>query len=270
MTEFSRLATTPRTTACIDIVSEVFTATLGRLDSWRDELVLAVDTQSPTRRTIDELVESLVLPSLTMPDTNIIGAGFVSAPGFLPDAYWHLAWWLGEQNTIGFDTGTVAPIRRLETVTDPTSDRFRDYTNLEWWRVPERTGSPHITGPYVDYLCTDEYTLTVTMPVYASSNLIGMIGADSYVKQIEALLLPHLYEVGCGANVVNASGRVVASSDPHHAPGSILRIAGLSEQLHTWSNSGIEHPHQTLLPGGEIVLECPGTNLALVLDGQYA
>lgn len=268
MADFSRLATAPRTIACIDVVSEVFTATLSRLDSWRDEVVRMVDTQAPTSRTLDALVESLVVSSLTMAHTKIIGAGFVATPGFLPDAYWHLAWWLGDQNTLGIEADGTPSVRRLETVTDPTSDRFRDYTNLEWWRVPERTGAPHITGPYVDYLCTDEYTLTVTMPVYASSTLIGMVGADSYVKQLEVLLSPHLYEVGCGTTVVNASGRVVASSDPHRAPGSILRIAGLSEQLHSWSNPGAEGTHQ-LLPGGEIVLECPGTSLALVLDGQH-
>lgn len=270
MIELPHLATDSRAIACIDTVSEVFTGILARLDSWRDELVRMVDSQTPSSRSLDAFVESLVLPSLTVADTIMIGAGFVAAPGFLPDAYWHLSWWLGEQNTIGFDSGSVVSTRRLETVTDPTSDRFRDYTNLEWWRVPERTGSPHITGPYVDYLCTDDYTLTVTMPVYTASSLIGMVGADSYVRQIEVLLLPHLYEVGCAAIVVNASGRVVASSDPHHAPGSILRIAGLSEQLHAWGNSGAEHSHQMLLPGGETVLECPGTNLAVVLDGQYA
>ena len=266
MTELTRFAADAPTAACIMAVSEVFTAILGRVSAWRGELLVAVEVNPPTRSTLDALVESLVEPALSQQGATIIGAGFVATPGYLPDAYWHLAWWLGEQNTLGLEPGATAPTRRLETVTDPTSDHFRDYTNLEWWRVPERTGSPHITGPYVDYLCTDDYTLTVTMPVYSSAALIGMVGVDSYVKNIESLLLPHLYGIGCAATVVNASGRVVASSDPHRAPGSILRIAGLSEQLHSWSASRNGELLHSPLPGGEFVLECPGTSLALVLE----
>jgi hypothetical protein len=266
MTELTRFAADAHTAACIEVVSEVFSAILGRVATWRDELLVAVEAHPPSRSTLDALVESLVASALSEQGTAIIGAGFVATPGYLPDAYWHLAWWLGAQDTVGLETGAAAPTRRLATVTDPTSDQFRDYTNLEWWRVPERTGSPHITGPYVDYLCTDDYTLTVTMPVYSSATLIGMVGVDSYVKNIESLLLPHLYRIGCPATVVNASGRVVASSDPRRAPGSILRIAGLSEQLHSWSAfTNGELPH-TPLPGGKFVLKCPGTSLALVLE----
>ncbi|MBC7591182.1 MAG: hypothetical protein H7226_09100 [Salinibacterium sp.] len=273
MTELTRFARDAPTDACIAAVSEVFTAILGRVTTWRNELLAAVEAHSPTRNTLDALVESLVVPALSEPGAAIIGAGFVATPGYLPDAYWHLAWWLGEQNTLGLEAGATAPTRRLATVTDPTSDQFRDYTNLEWWRVPERTGSPHITGPYVDYLCTDDYTLTVTIPVYSSGVLIGMVGVDSYVKNIESLLLPPLYRMGRPASVVNSSGRVVASSDPHRPPGSILRIAGLSEQLHSWgapTNARVPPASlpPTSLPGGEFVIPCPGTSLALVLEGS--
>lgn len=268
MTELIRFARDAPAAACIAAVSEVFTGILGRVATWRNELLAAVEAQPPTRNTLDALVESLVVPALSERGATIIGAGFVATPGYLPDAYWHLAWWLGEQNTLGLEAGATAPTRRLATVTDPTSDQFRDYTNLEWWRVPERTGSPHITGPYVDYLCTDAYTLTVTMPVYSCGALIGMVGVDSYVKNIESLLLPPLCGIGCTATVVNSSGRVVASSDPHRAPGSILRIVGLSEQLHSWAASTNGEPPRSPLPGGEFVLECPGTSLALVLEGS--
>lgn len=259
MTEHTLNAVDLRAVACAMAVSEVFTAILDRVAAWRDELVIAVESETQTRSSLDLIVQDMVSPILTAHHSTAIGAGFVAAPGYLPDAYWHLAWWLS-------DAG--APLRRLEAITDPTSDRFRDYTNLEWWRIPERTGLPHITGPYVDYLCTDDYTLTVTMPIYSSSRLIGMVGIDSYVKNIETLLLPYLFGTGRAATVVNASGRVVASSDPHHAPGSLLRIAGLSEQLHGWSTAGTSEQLSSPLPGGAFVMECPGTRLALVLGDE--
>ncbi|TFD48627.1 hypothetical protein E3T46_14390 [Cryobacterium sp. Hh11] len=38
-------------------------------------------------------------------------------------------------------------------------------------------GRRHVTGPYVDYLCTDEYTLTLTLPVYrGGTELIAVVG----------------------------------------------------------------------------------------------
>lgn len=276
MTETTGSPVNTRAITSIGVVTEVFTAILDRVSSWRDDIVRSTSARKPTTRELDELIESLVVPSLSTASTNISGAGFVAAPGYLPDSYWHLSWWLGELSSIGGKTGVEHPIRRLEAVTDPTSGQFRDYTNLEWWRIPERTGAPHITGPYVDYLCTDDYTLTVTMPVYSApthsapthseSALIGMAGVDSSVKHIESLLLPQLFAIGCAATVVNASARVVASSDPHRASGSILRIAGLSEQLHAWTSFPKTGAGYAPLPGGETVLECPGTGLAMVLD----
>ncbi len=37
---------------------------------------------------------------------------------------------------------------------------------------PERTGTRHLTGPYVDYLCTDDYTVTVTTPVTLDGEMV--------------------------------------------------------------------------------------------------
>jgi hypothetical protein len=62
--------------------------------------------------------------------------------------------WRGE-HTGGYPGG-LGELRRLEVVEDPQSESFRDYTMLEWWRMPERTGHRHIMGPYVNYLCTDD------------------------------------------------------------------------------------------------------------------
>jgi hypothetical protein len=183
------------------------------------------------------------VPGLSAHDALIIGAGFVATPGFLADAGWHLAWWLGHSNTFG--VGSADPsIRRLEAEEDPSSDNFRDYTTLEWWRVPASTGAPHITGPYVDYLCTDDYTLTLTMPARYGGAMIGVVGADLYVNDIERTLLPHVRAIGA-ATVVNSSGRVVVSTDPHRPTGSLLRA--------------VDGHRSTIIP-------CDATSLLLVLD----
>ncbi|MGV8970124.1 MAG: cache domain-containing protein [Microbacteriaceae bacterium] len=236
---------------CAAAVSNTFTGVFHMIETWRSAVeALATQTNGSMNTThVDALVESLVVPHLSAPNALIIGAGFVASPGLLADSEWHLAWWLGHSNT--FRMGTADPsIRRLYAVEDSAADNFRDYTTLEWWRVPASTRSPHITGPYVDYLCTDDYTLTLTVPVLIGDRLIGVTGADIYVNDIERLLLPHVRAIGRTATVVNSSGRVVVSTDSQRPTGSLLR----------------EYADGMLVSPSQTVLRCTDTNLSLVVD----
>lgn len=177
----------------------------------------------------------------------------MAAPGFLADAEWHLAWWLG--GNAGGRSGSAPRVRRLLATEDPGDDAFRDYTTLEWWRVPASTRAPHITGPYVDYLCTDDYTLTLTTPVMLEDTMVGVVGADLYVADVERSILPSLRSVAETTTLVNAWGRVVVSTDPHLATGSILRVGG----------ERVAFTGESTLADGRRVLPCGSTNLALVV-----
>ena len=44
-------------------------------------------------------------------------------------------------------------------------------------RAVQPTGERAITGPYVDYLCTDQYTLTFTAPLVVDGRFLGVAGA---------------------------------------------------------------------------------------------
>lgn len=226
------MTTTAEIDDCITAVSATFASVFNQIESWREsiESLVAAEDGAITAAQIDEFTETLVVPGLTVDGALIIGAGFVATPGFLVDSEWHLAWWLGHSNTFGI--GSADPsIRRLEAEEDPSSQSFRDYTTLEWWRVPAATLARHITGPYVDYLCTDDYTLTLTMPATHEGSMIGVVGADLYVNDIERTLLPHVRAIGRPATVINSSRRVVVSTDPHRATGSILREDALGEVI---------------------------------------
>ncbi len=225
-------------------IGTVFDTVFQLIDEWRAavEDLVAVSGGAVSAASIDDLTETLVVPRLSGEGALIIGAGFVAAPGFLVDAHWHLAWWLGQKNTFGMGP-TEPTLRRLRAEEDPTSDRFRDYTALEWWRVPNTTLSRHITGPYVDYLCTDEYTLTLTVPVLVNGSMIGVVGADLYVRDVERTLLPAIRAIGAPATLVNASRRIVVSTDPHRPTGTILRD-----------------------PTARVELACADTSLILIVD----
>jgi hypothetical protein len=160
-------------------------------------------------------VEPLAKAQLTRQDALVVGSGLIAHPDLIAGAPWHLAWW-----TAGAD-GRIAP---LQVESDPARDGFRDYTLLEWWAVPRRTGRPHITGPYVDYLCTDAYTLTFTVPVQGpDGSMAAVVGSDVYVARAERLLLPSLRAGGRPATVANAAGRVVVSTFSTHVAGSLVR-----------------------------------------------
>lgn len=243
----------------VSTVTRAFQGIFERIDGWRTAIEDHVSTGSAlTRAGIDSLVEKIVVPEFTREGSFTIGAGFVAAPGLIEDAPWHLAWWLGDLNTFGLGSDTPS-IRRLDAVEDPAAESFRDYTTLEWWRVPSETGRRHITGPYVDYLCTDEYTLTLTEPVNRGPERIGVVGADLYVEDLENVLLPDLRAIGRPTTLVNAHSRVVVSTDVHLPTGALLRLDGLPDVLH----SGDPAPRH--LASGHAVIGCADTGLALVV-----
>jgi len=221
--------TLPAADDCARAVGETFGDVFALIDDWRAAITAMIDGApgGVLSADVDAEVERLVVPRLAEPGALVIGGGFVAAPGFLPDAEWHLAWWLGHSNTFGVGDGD-STVRRLEADENPASENFRDYTTLEWWRVPARTAAAHITGPYVDYLCTDDYTLTLTVPVRHGGAMVGLVGADLYVNDIERILLPRVRAIAGSATIVNGAGRIVVSTDPHRATGSLLRQESLA------------------------------------------
>ena len=115
------------------------------------------------------------------------GAGVVLAPQMLADTPRCIEWWWADR------TGRVVP---LDVDTDPESAEFYDYTTTEWYREPERTGTATLAGPYVDFICTHEYTFTLAAPVRHAGRFIGVAAADILATQVERLVLPGLRSLG--------------------------------------------------------------------------
>lgn len=162
---------------------------------------------------LDE-IDAIAIAMLGEVDGIIPGAGFVAAPQTLSDAPRWLQWW--QQGRTGTPTRLVAEL-------DPTRDRFYDYTQLPWFAVPASTGRRHVTGPYVDYVCTDEYALTFTEPIYVDGQFVGVAGADVFVNRYESLTLPPLRSLPAAAALVNTQGRVIVSNTARLVTGSLVR-----------------------------------------------
>ncbi|BDZ55063.1 hypothetical protein GCM10025870_21360 [Agromyces marinus] len=98
-----------------------------------------------------------------------------------------------------------------------------DYRELDWFRIPMLTGRSHVAGPYVDYLCSDEYTLTAAVPVTDADRFLGVAGLDVMIDTIERRLTPPLRELGEPLLLVNGVNRVLVSTDARYVAGDVLR-----------------------------------------------
>src|SRR5699024_6577727 len=90
-----------------------------------------------------------------------------------------------------------------------------DLVRLEWYRIPERTGKRHVAGPFVDYLCSNEITITSALPLIVDGEFWGVACADVLVHSLEGAMLADL-AIAENVTLVNASGRVAISTDPDY------------------------------------------------------
>ena len=145
----------------------------------------------------------------------LAGAGVIVAPNLLADAPRWLEWWFTRPS------GTPEALR---VSLDESAVDFYDYTSAEWYALPARTGRRHAAGPYVDYLCTNEYSLTLSAPVRLGRQLLGMVGADVLAASLESRFAPVLAALGDDLVLANAAGRVIASATPRYAPGHRIAL----------------------------------------------
>jgi len=194
-------------------VAELADHAFGLADRIVASVAAALADRRAPRRADLAPVEPLVVPVLGDTGQPVQGAGFVAAPGLLQDAEWWLEW---------FARDTDGRPQRLVTHSEPQAIGFYDYEHLPWFVVPRDTGRRHVTGPYVDYLCTEEYTLTFTAPVLVDGVFCGVGGADIAVKSAEQALLPSLRACSTRVAVVNNFGRILSSNSGRHLCGDLL------------------------------------------------
>lgn len=145
----------------------------------------------------------------------LAGSGVITAPDVLSDRPRWLEWWWTDR------VGSVKPLRvNLEQ----HSPEFFDYTAAEWFSVPIRDSRRYAAGPYVDYFCSNKYTMTFAVPVHLDGTPVGVAAADILVSVLEDRLVPILRRVGDGAVLTSEYGRVIASGSARHAPGDLLRV----------------------------------------------
>ena len=199
----------------------VFSNVFDQLAEWRAPIEQVIAASPEVRpAALDAVVAELVLPRIVEPDPLLVGAGFIADGEIVRGRDVHFAWWLGplEANPV---LGSTTEPTRLDLTTRGYTEYLRDFRALEWYAIPATTRSAHVTGPYVDHLCTCDYILTLTMPVHArgagddgDARMVGVVGADVAVRGLERELLAAFLDVPEPLALVNEAGRVVLSTEP--------------------------------------------------------
>ena len=162
-------------------------------------------------------LEAQVRALLAAPGQFAVGLGLIVAPRPENGVHRRLHWW------------QVDPAAGRLVALDPdlrsSSLGFYDYTAADWFAVPQRTGRRHVVGPYVDVHGTGRYLLTLTGPVVAGGEFLGVVGADVPVTRFEGHLLRALASVDRPFVVRNDEDRVVLSTSPRRLVGDLLRSA---------------------------------------------
>lgn len=212
MSEITAISNTPALHAAADLDAAI-TGIENRLTAWAAETgtALAALSAKVTGTAVDKLVRPVVEDLLRTPDGYVAGAGFLANAGLLGPERSYIAWWQGEE------------LEHVDALANFSPNSISRYVKSEWFRVPVDTGQPHVTGPYVDFLCTDEYVLTFTHPVFcrADGSVSGIVGMDVTVQRLERGALPALRRIGERATLVNADGRAIVSAASDIAAGDL-------------------------------------------------
>ena len=198
---------TTQLTDGIAVVDAFFDGVFAPLHRWLPELggALSAAELPVTGHALAALVQPGAFGVLDTGDRPLYGAGFCASAAVVGEGN-PLAWWQGADRHL------------LASSTFGPGQAAIDLERLEWFRVPKLTGAQHVAGPFVDYLCSNEITLTSSMPVVVDGEFLGVACADVLVSRIEECLLPSIRGIA-GAALVNAHGRVVVSSDPDRQTG---------------------------------------------------
>lgn len=173
------------------------------------------------RRTADLAgMRDVVAPCFASPGQRAAGAGFVAATGVLEDSPWWLEWYV---------RGDDDAVERLQVPLDPSQHGFYDYTTTAWFREPEQHRHRVVTGPYVDYLCTEDQTLTFSQPVVVGDRFLGVAACDVPAVTVERDLVPTLRRLDQLTIVANPEGRVLCSNSGRFVCGDLLSAADLAE-----------------------------------------
>ena len=208
---------TPESAAVQSLIADVAQQVASRLDRVSTMLQRASDRLST--QIVDEgsdvisELESAAIGLLTVPDTAAVGAGYAGEIPSKGKSRPTMVWWVRSSD------GGIA--QRSHNV-NPAADNFYNYVALKWYASAKSAGSKVVTGPFIDMWGSDDFTVTVSIPMRSRVGLDGVLAADVDVRRLLKDLSRVLRRTQLPLAVVNETERVVVSSVPTLSTGLLL------------------------------------------------
>ena len=215
--------------ALLDRVAEVFGARIdelfGLVETVHRRITQIIDGLAERNRMPDRAALAAVRPllhELLATDQPLLeGFDMAVSPNTLSDADRWLECWRRDSDGNSYF---------VKHVLNPDSVGFYDYQSRDWFNAPIAAGHAVATGPYIDSGGIDVCTITLGIPLVASTGGTAVIGADLCIAGLEALLLRTVQTRRHQVVVLAGNERVVVSNSARHVTGSRLRLNG-SERI---------------------------------------
>lgn len=181
------------------------------------------------------------------------GAGFASySNAQAGEEVWSLEWWYQEAGAIEH-----AQLDRNQEIR-----KRLDFRVFDWFGQPANDHQAYVDGPYVDYVCNGDYTITTAHPVLVDGVFVGVAAVDMLVSTLDRLLAPLLAAINNPVVVVNADRRVVLSTAPGVRVGTLQRDGQPLEQGRIL--------HLLEVPQASSALSAPASSQTLRFDSYSA
>lgn len=216
-TNVRTIAETPEMTRLMDVITGWHAQVPETIERISSVAIAAISTDS---RSLDAQVEEVVFDVLNS-TCKFAGAGIVSVHPTVLARSRSLLWWVTQ-----LENSRVEPLPLDADLTELGTYQA-GLEDIEWYRVPATTGRPHMTGPFVDYMCTDQFAFTFTVPLEISGEFYGVAGIDMTVRSLEEEIETLLEDVSPDAILLSNTDLVAISLDPQFATGSRLKPAQL-------------------------------------------
>jgi hypothetical protein len=141
------------------------------------------------------------------------GVGFNAAEDLLADYQYRVFFWYRD---------SAGGIAELFPTTTPGSQQAYEYHELDWFSAAREAAGLVGGGPFVDYGGSNQYTLTLALPVSIGTTFKGVVSSDVSFASLESTLSPTITQAAGPLALVNEDDRIVVSNRAHLTAGAIL------------------------------------------------
>lgn len=198
-------------------IASWFDAVFGELDTLSSHISSTLIETRGTRARFSEAdlkPVKLITAGFLARYRVVEAAGVILAPGTIDANRGTIEWWRHD------DEGITSKVVFNLT---PETGSFYDFETLNWFHNAVKNGSRTITGPYVDYGGLDQYIMTMTVPLELGADIIGMVGCDIEVRDIETIIVPILRRIPGDAALMNGDQRVILGNSGRFLVGNRVR-----------------------------------------------